>query len=119
MAKAAIVILPDTESKEGLGRVANALTAVKEFKEEDHEVSVVFDGAGTKWVGELSDPEHKYNGHFESVKDEVEGACAYCARAFGVKEEEVQESGVELMGEFEGHPSLAKLVSQGYQVITF
>jgi len=63
-------------------------------------VSNVFNGAGTKWVGELSDPEHKYNKHFESVKDEVEGACAYCARAFGV-------------------PSLAKLVSEGYQVITF
>jgi hypothetical protein len=110
MTKAAIVILADTESKEGLGRVASALTAAKEFKEEGHEVNVVFDGAGTKWVGELSD--------FESVKDKVEGACAYCARAFGVKEE-VQESGVALMGEFEGHPSLAKLVSEGYQVITF
>ena len=101
MAKAAIVVLADTESKE-----------------EDHEVTVIFDGAGIKWVGELSDPEHKYHGHFESVKDEIEGACAYCATAFGVKEE-VKESGVELMGEFEGHPSLAKLVSQGYQVITF
>jgi hypothetical protein len=118
MAKAAIVILADTESKEGLGRVANSLTAAKEFKEENHEVTVIFDGAGTRWVGELSDPEHKYNEHFESVKDEIEGACAYCARAFGVKED-VQESGVALMGEFEGYPSLAKLVTQGYQVITF
>ncbi len=118
MAKAAIVVLADTESKEGLGRVANALTSTKEFKEEDHEVTVIFDGAGTKWVGELSDPNHKYHGHFESVKDKIEGACAYCAKAFGVKEE-VKESGVELMGEFEGHPSLAKLVSHGYQVITF
>jgi hypothetical protein len=118
MPKAAIVVLADTETKKGLGRVANALTSAKEFKEEDHDVTVIFDGAGTKWVGELSDQEHKYNKHFESVKDEVEGACAYCARAFGVKEE-VQESGVDLMGEFEGHPSLAKLVSEGYQVITF
>jgi len=48
MAKAAIVILADTESKEGLGRVANTLTAAKEFREEDHEVTIVFDGAGTK-----------------------------------------------------------------------
>ena len=48
----------------------------------------------------------------------MQGACAYCARAFGVKDE-VQESGVELLGDFEGHPSLAKLVAQGYQVITF
>jgi hypothetical protein len=118
MTKAAIVTLADTESKEGLGRMISALTIAKEFKEEGNEVSVVFDGAGAGWVGELSDPEHKYIKHFESVKDDVEGACAYCARAFGV-EQEVQQSDVELMREFEGHPSLAKLVSEGYQVITF
>jgi hypothetical protein len=118
MAKVAIVLLADTETKEGLGRMSNALTSVREFKEEDHEVTLIFDGAGTKWIGELSDPDHKYHKHFESVKDDVQGACAYCARAFGVKDE-VQESGVELLGDFEGHPSLAKLVAQGYQVITF
>ncbi len=118
MTKAAIVLLADTETKEGLGRMSNALTSVREFKEEDQEVTLIFDGAGTKWIGELSDSDHKYNRHFESVKDDIEGACAYCARAFGVKDE-VQQSGVELLGDFEGHPSLAKLVAQGYQVITF
>jgi hypothetical protein len=118
MTRAAIVLLADTETKEGLGRMSNALTSVREFKEEGQEVSLIFDGAGTKWIGELSDSDHKYNRHFESVKDDIHGACAYCARAFGVKDE-VQESGVELLGEFEGHPSLAKLVGQGYQVITF
>jgi hypothetical protein len=101
MAKAAIVILADTESKEGSGRVANALTSAKEFKEENYEVNVVFDGAGTKWVGDLFDADHRYNGHFESVKDEIEGACTYCAKAFGVKED-VQVSGVELMGNSRG-----------------
>ena len=118
MSKAAIVLLADTETKEGLGRMSNALTSVREFKEEGQEVTLIFDGAGTKWIGELSNPDHKYNGHFESVKGDIQGACAYCARAFGVKDE-VQQSGVELLGDFEGHPSLAKLVAQGYQVITF
>ena len=118
MAKVAIVLLADTETKEALGRMSNALTSVREFKQEGQEVTLIFDGAGTKWIGELSDPDHKYNRHFESVKDEIQGACGYCARAFGVKDE-VQESGVELLGEFEGHPSLAKFVAQGYQVITF
>jgi hypothetical protein len=33
MAKAAIVLLADTETKEGLGRMSNALTSVREFKE--------------------------------------------------------------------------------------
>jgi len=98
--------------------MSNALSTVRKFKEEGQKVTLIFDEAGTKWIGELTDPDHKYSGHFESVKDEVEGACAYCARAFGVKDE-VQESGVELLGEFEGHPSLATLVTEGYQVITF
>jgi hypothetical protein len=118
MTKAAIVFLADTETQEGLGRMSNALTTVREFKDEGQQVTLIFDGAGTKWIGELTDPDHKYSGHFESVKDDVEGACAYCARAFGVKEE-VQESGVDLLGDFEGHPSLAKLVGKGYHVITF
>ena len=36
MTKAAIVILADTESNEGLGRVVNVLSVAKEFKEEGH-----------------------------------------------------------------------------------
>jgi len=34
MTKVAILILADTESNEGLGRVVNALSVAKEFKEE-------------------------------------------------------------------------------------
>jgi hypothetical protein len=48
MTKAAIVLLADTETKEGLGRMSNALTSVREFKEENQEVTLIFDGAGTK-----------------------------------------------------------------------
>jgi hypothetical protein len=60
VARAAIVVLAGTESKEDLGWVANALTSAKEFKEENLEVTVIFDGAGTKRIGVLSDPDHKY-----------------------------------------------------------
>ena len=42
--KAAIVVLADTETHEGMGRVANALEAVKEFKE--HGTM-----SGTRWGG--------------------------------------------------------------------
>lgn len=118
MTKAAIVVLADTESKEGLGRISNALTSAQEFKEAGDEVTLVFDGAGTKWIPELSDSDHKYNRNFASMKDEIAGACNYCAKAFGVKDE-VQESGVTLLGDYKGHPRLRTLVSDGYQVITF
>jgi hypothetical protein len=76
MAKAATIVFADTGSPEGLGRVVNALTTAKEFKEAGDEAVVIFDGAGTKWVDELSRPDHKYHGLFEDVRDEVAGACA-------------------------------------------
>ncbi len=79
MAKAAIVVLADTETHADLGRIANALTSANEFKEAGDETTIVFDGAGKK----------------------------------------IKKTDVPLLEEYAGHPSLQRLVSQGYQVITF
>lgn len=118
MAKVAIVVLADTESHGDLARVVNALEAVKEFKDAHDDVQLIFDGAGPKWIPELSKPDHKIHGLYEAVKDRIAGACEFCAGAFGVKDK-VVVCGVKLAGEYDGHPSFKKLVSQGYQVITF
>lgn len=118
MAKAAIVVLADIETSGELGRVVNALTTAKEFKETGDEVAVVFDGAGTRWIPTLSDPDHKYSRLFGEVRDKVAGACEYCSKAYGVREE-VEANGIDLLGEYEHHPSLHGYASDGYQVITF
>jgi hypothetical protein len=118
MAKVAIVVLAGTETHEGLGRVVNALEAVKEFKEAQDDVKLIFDGAGSAWAPELAKRDHKANRLFAAVRDRVSGVCAYCAGAFGVKGE-VQACDVRLLGEYEGHPSFRNLVAAGYQVITF
>jgi hypothetical protein len=118
MSKAAIVVLADTETSGELGRVVNALTTAKEFKESGDEVALVFDGAGTKWVAELSDSDHKYSDLFDAVRDRVAGACEYCSQAYGVRDD-VEETGIELLGEYEHHPSLHRYAEDGYQVITF
>jgi len=118
MAKAAIVVLADTEAAGELGRVVNALTTAKEFKESGDEVAVVFDGAGTKWIPELADEAHKYSDLFAEVRDRIAGACDYCSAAYGVKEE-VIEAGIELLADYDNHPSLHGYAERGYQVITF
>lgn len=112
------MVLADTETHGDLDRIANALTSANEFKEAGDETTIVFDGAGTKWVAGLSNPDHRLHDAFESVKDTVAGACSYCAGAFGVKEE-VEKSDVPLLEEYAEHTSLQRLVSQGYQMITF
>jgi hypothetical protein len=118
MTKAAIIVLADTETPGELGRVVNALTTAKELKQEGDEVAIVFDGAGTKWVPELSAEDHRYHELLESVRDRIAGACAYCAKAYGALEG-VESSGVRLLDEFEQHPSLRSYLAEGYQVVTF
>jgi hypothetical protein len=118
VAKVAIVILSDTETSADSARVANALTTAYEFKEADEEVRLIFTGAGTKWVAELSDPDHRLHRAFDLVKARVAGACKACATSFGVREE-VEASGVPLLTEYRGHQSLRKVINEGYQVVTF
>lgn len=118
MNKIAIVVLADTETHEGLGRVVNALEAAKEFKEGGDDVRIIFDGAGTKWVPELSKPESKAHGLYQAISDKVAGVCSFCAGAFGAKQG-VQAVRVPFISEYEGHPSFRKLVNEGYQILTF
>ena len=77
MSKVAIVILADIETKEDFGRAVNALMTAKEFKDAGDEVQIIFDGAGTRWIGKFTEDGGKYNSLFDSVKDKVSGVCQY------------------------------------------
>jgi len=116
--KAAIFILTGNESHADYGRLANGLEAAKEFAETDgDEVTVVFDGGGTQWIPELIDEDSDYHELYQAISDEAI-VCDYCAGAFGV-EDAVDESGLTLVNEYEGHPSVRDFVADGYEVITF
>jgi len=116
--KAAIILFADTDRPEGMGRMANALTSAREFKEAGDEVVVIFDGAGVKWVPELADEGHKYHGLLDEVRDVVAGACVYCSRAYGVQDQ-VAAADIPFLDDFRGHPSIRSLVADGHQIITF
>jgi hypothetical protein len=61
---------------------------------------------------------HKYHRLLEETEEKVPGTCSYCAKAYGVKDP-IERTDVELLDEFDGHPSIRKLFSNGYQVLTF
>jgi len=116
--KVAIVILANAESLEGMGRVANALVLAKELKESGATSRVIFDGAGSQWIGVLSNTEHPLHGLFGAVRDRITGACGYCTHAFR-QDAQVSAAEVSLLDEFDGHPSIAKLVREGFQIVTY
>ena len=114
--KVAIIVFADTESHGDMARVVNALEAAKEFREHKDEWRLIFDGAGTKWIPLLRDPGHPLHELYMTVP--ATGACAFCVDAFEVRES-VEKAGTTLLSEFDRHPSLRRLVDQGFQVITF
>ncbi len=118
MAKTALIVFAGAESHADLGRVFNAIETAREYKEDGEEVQIIFDGAGTEWIPVLEDPEHKAHEPYASVKDVIAGACAFCAKSFGVYDD-IAETDVNFLSEFEGHPSIKTLIDDGYTVVTF
>lgn len=123
--KTAIVILSDPKngSEEALGRVFNGLAAAFDFKQAGDEVSILFQGAGTRWVGELTQNDHPAHELFEAVKDQVAGVSCGCADVFGGSEEAVK-SGFDLIKNnpvpgTSGLPSLRNLLSEKSTILTF
>lgn len=106
-----------TQSHADLGRVVNALQTTKEFSQAGDDVELRFDGAGTEWIDELEDPTHDLHHRYHEVTDEA-SACDHCVSAFG-QDAAVEESDVERVESFDGHPSDRRLVEQGYEVITY
>jgi DsrE/DsrF-like family len=123
--KAAIIILSDPKSgsEDALGRVFNGLAAAYDFKQQGDEVTVRFQGAGTRWIGELSKDDHPAHSLFEAVKDHVAGVSCGCADVFGGTED-VEKAGLDLIKDnavpgTSGLASLRKLVADGFSILTF
>jgi hypothetical protein len=123
--KAAIIIFsdPKSNSEEALGRLFNALAAAYDFKQRGDEVQILFQGAGTRWAGELINTQHPAYTLFAAVKDTVAGVSCGCADVFGAQDG-VAASGFALLTENSvpnttGLPSLARLTAEGYAILTF
>lgn len=123
--KTAIVILSDPKhgSEEALGRLFNGLAAAYEYKQRGQEVSVLFQGAGARWAGELVKKDHPAYALFVAVKDKVAGVSCGCADVFGARED-AEACGLDLITDnpipqTSGVASLARLTAEGYTIITF
>ena len=123
--KAAIVILsdPKTGSEEALGRVFNALASAYDFKQKGDDVTILFQGAGTRWTGQLTKKDHPAHDLYKAVEDKVAGVSCGCADVFGAKAD-AESNGFKLLKDNSvpgtgGLPSLRTLTQQGYNVLTF
>jgi len=123
--KTAIVVLSDPESggEEAFGRVFNALAVAYDLKQSQEQVEVLFQGAGTRWAARLAQPEHPAHDLYSAVSDRVVGVSNACSEAFGARAD-AEANGFSLISEnavpgTSGLPSVARLMADGYAVLTF
>lgn len=123
--KTAIIVLSDPENggEEALGRLFNALAAAYDLKQKQQDVEVLFQGAGTRWAGHLTNPEHPAHALYSAVAGNVTGVSSGCADVFGARAD-AEANAFSLIGDnpvpgTSGLPSLASYIKEGYSVLTF
>jgi hypothetical protein len=122
--KTAVIVLSDPKGgEEALGRVFNALAATYDFKANNQEVELVFQGTGTRWTGVLTQADHPAHELYKAVADKVAGVSLACATVFGALDT-AQKNGFAMIKNnpvpaTPGLPSLAKYAADGYRILTF
>lgn len=91
-----------------------------DMKKRGYDVKVVIEGAATKLVNELNDAGKPFGKLYLEVRDAtlIDCVCEACAAKMGALEG-VKAQGLLLGNDMSGHPSLAKYIDQGYEVVTF
>ena len=123
MSTAVVVLADPAGGDDATGRVFNALAATGELRREGKEVTMIFQGAGTRWAALLAEPDHPFHELFVTVQPAVAGVSEACSAFFGTTEaalaagfDLVSGNPVEGVGEV---PSLARLIADGYRILTF
>jgi hypothetical protein len=91
-----------------------------DMKEKGYGVRIVVEGSATRLIPELA---REGNPMFELYRKAraqglFEGACRACSAKMKVSEA-IEKEGLTLLDNVSGHPSMAKYLDEGYQVITF
>lgn len=84
------------------------------------EARIVVEGKVTRSIAELASEGEPFHDLFARAKMSglIAGACKACSAKMGVIEE-VRAAGVPLLDDMQGHPSVARFMEQGYEILTF
>jgi len=91
-----------------------------DMKAKGKEAVIVMEGASVTLVPELENPANTFHALYEKARKAglFAGVCKACSAKLGVLDA-VMESGLPLLDDMSGHPSMEAYASQGYTIITF
>ena len=125
MNKTAIFIFsdPKTGGDEALGRAFNGLAAAYDIKQSGGDVTVTFQGAGTRWPALITQENHPLHGLYNLVKSNIAGVSCACADVFEASED-AKASGFPVIQEnlvpgTTGLASFGRLLKFNTAILTF
>lgn len=91
-----------------------------DMKSRGYDVKIVIEGAATKVIAELRMEGNPLKSLYQKVKGQrlIDAVCKACSTKMKVLDV-VEAEGLPIADEMSGHPSLARYVAEGYEVITF
>ncbi|MBN1124239.1 MAG: DsrE family protein [Sedimentisphaerales bacterium] len=91
-----------------------------DMKDKGFDVKIIIEGSACKLVKTLDEPGAAFGDLYRKVRDAnlIDCVCRACASKMEAAEA-AQSQGLRLEGEMSGHPSLARYIADGYQIITF
>jgi len=91
-----------------------------DMKANNYEANIIIEGAATKLIPQVAEEDNPMNNLYKKVKEMglFAGACRACSQKMGVLDA-VKAEGLALLDNMNGHPSMARYMDDGFQVITF
>jgi hypothetical protein len=91
-----------------------------DMAQKGYETGIVMEGAAVRLVPELAKSDHPLHTLYSKAWDKglFFGACQACSAKLGVLAQ-VKETGMTMLADMNGHPSMAGYMDQGFTVITF
>jgi len=91
-----------------------------DMAERSYEAGIILEGASTRLIPQLEKKGHFLNGLWAKAREKglVHGVCRACSN----KMESLQaaeETGLRLLDDMSGHPSLADYMEKGFEIMTF
>lgn len=87
--------------------------------ERGFDVKIIIEGKATGLIKDFAGSEKSYDTMYAKIReaDIIDCVCRACAKTTGALEA-ADEQGLPICDEMSGHPSLARYIETGYQIIT-
>jgi hypothetical protein len=97
---------------------AHALLNVLDMHKRGYDAKLVIEGNATRQTGELWERSRPFSNLYGEVKEAqlIDCVCQACSDKTGALES-AKEQGLSICGDMAGHPSMARYIEDGYQVI--